>query len=88
MAVNTPVQGGAADVVKVAMVKLARRLEGAGFPASLLLQVHDELMLETAPEHVIELQGILTDVMESAMELRVPLKVECRVGMNWAESHG
>jgi len=88
MAINTPVQGGAADLVKLAMVKLHRRLANDGLPAKLVLQVHDELVVEAAPEAAEHVAEVVTEVMENVWQLSVPLKVDVGVGDNWAEVHG
>ena len=86
-AVNTPIQGTAADLIKVAMVRIDRRLSEQGSGAGMILQVHDELILE-APE--AEVQAVVTLVreeMEGAAELVVPLEVAVGVGANWADIH-
>ncbi len=86
-AINAPFQGGAAEVIKRAMVRVPRALAEAGLKARMLLQVHDELVLE-APEAEAEATGaLLRRVMESVAELRVPLLVEVGQGLSWAEAH-
>jgi DNA polymerase-1 len=86
-AINAPFQGGAAEVIKRAMVRVPRALEEAGLAARMLLQVHDELVLE-APEAEADATGaLLKRVMESVAELRVPLLVEVGRGHSWAEAH-
>ena len=86
-AINAPLQGGAADIIKRAMVRLPAALAKAGLKARMLLQVHDELLFE-APEHEAPaLAALLRDVMESAATLSVPLVVETGVGKTWAEAH-
>ncbi len=85
-AMNTPIQGSAADIIKKAMIDLADRLEKDKFEAKLLLQVHDELILE-APKHEVEqLQKVLCEVMENAVSLSVPLKVDVSHGPTWYEA--
>lgn len=87
VATNTPIQGSAADLIKKAMVAVERRLQTAGLPASLLLQVHDELLLETA-EHAVEAtKAAVREEMEGVMSLAVPLRIDLGVGRNWAEAH-
>ncbi len=86
-AVNTTVQGSAADIVKRAMLSLDRRLGEEGFAASLLLQVHDELVLEAPVEELSALETLLREVMEGAAELVVPLTVDVHSGINWAAAH-
>lgn len=85
MAINTPVQGTAADVIKVAMIRLDAAL--ADRPARLLLQVHDELLLESPAEDAEEAAATMKAIMESAIDLDVPLKVDIGIGENWAEIH-
>ncbi|MGQ9557870.1 MAG: DNA polymerase I [Desulfurispora sp.] len=84
-AMNTPVQGSAADIIKLAMVGLDRELKKAGFKARLLLQVHDELILEAPPEELPALGPVLRRCMEQAFPLSVPLQVEMKQGPNWYE---
>lgn len=82
-AMNTPIQGSAADIIKQAMIDMAARLEAEGMETRMLLQVHDELIFE-APEHEIKkLQKIVPEVMESAITLDVPLKVDSSFGKSW-----
>lgn len=88
MAINTPVQGGAADIVKVAMLKLQRQLQASGLPARVVLQVHDELVVEADADVAQEVADIMREAMEKAYELDVPLKVDLGIGDNWAQIHG
>ncbi|MEI6359923.1 MAG: DNA polymerase I, partial [Synechococcus sp. ELA619] len=85
-AANAPIQGSSADIIKLAMVQLHRELATAGLPARLLLQVHDELVLEAAPEALDAVLDITRRTMETAVQLSVPLKVETAVGPNWMEA--
>lgn len=85
MAVNMPVQGTAADIMKIAMLKLADRLKSADLKARLLLQVHDELVLEVDLPDVMSAARLVRDTMVSAAELRVPLAVDVASGQNWEE---
>jgi DNA polymerase-1 len=84
MATNAPIQGTAADLVKIAMVRMARELRAHGLESRMLLQVHDELLFETPAAEVARLQALATEVMESALALDVPLKVDVKVGDDWA----
>jgi len=87
VAVNTPIQGSAADIVKTAMVNLDKRLAAEGSPARILLQVHDELILE-CPEDLAEVtSAIVKDEMERAMKLSVPLRVSVETGKRWGDFH-
>jgi DNA polymerase-1 len=82
-AINHPIQGTAADIVKLAMLRLHEAL--AGYRARMLLQVHDELLLETPEEEVDEVRSIVVDVMCHAVQLDAPLKVDVSTGQNWLE---
>ncbi len=88
MAVNAPVQGSAADLIKVAMIRVDRALRDSGLRARMLLQVHDELVFEAPEGEVPRLVAIVTEGMEKAMELQVPLKVDVAVGENWGSLKG
>jgi DNA polymerase I len=83
-AVNTPLQGTAADLIKLAMVKIQRKLEA--YRAALLLQVHDELVLEAPPGEVGEVSAVVRSEMESAAEFNVPLVVDVGTGNNWRDA--
>jgi DNA polymerase I len=84
MATNAPIQGTAADLVKVAMVRMARELDAHRLESRMLLQVHDELLFEAPPAELDRLQALATQVMESAMSFDVPLKVDVKIGDDWA----
>ena len=83
MAINMPIQGTAADIVKIAMIRLDERLRAGGFRARPLLQVHDELLLEVPRDEVDRLVPILRETMENALPLDVPLTVDIKVGDDW-----
>ena len=85
-AANAPIQGSSADIIKLAMVQLHHTLGERGLSARLLLQVHDELVLEVAPEALQEVRELTCCTMEQALQLRVPLRVETAVGPNWMEA--
>ena len=85
-AMNTPVQGTAADIIKLAMVRIDRALREAGLQSRLILQVHDELLLECPPEEANRAADLLREAMEGAIELSVPLVAEVHRGKNWAEA--
>jgi DNA polymerase-1 len=82
-AINAVIQGSAADLIKLAMINVHRRLRDEGHPARLLLQIHDELVLETPPEHVSSLARLVREEMEHALSLDVPLKVDVSAGADW-----
>ncbi|MEM6433309.1 MAG: DNA polymerase, partial [Cyanobacteria bacterium P01_D01_bin.115] len=83
-AANAPSQGSSADIIKVAMIRLHEVLKG--YQTRLLLQVHDELVFEVPPEEWTELEPKITEVMESAVALKVPLVVDASSGPNWMEA--
>jgi DNA polymerase-1 len=85
--VNTPIQGSAADLIKVAMVELDRRLRAERLRGRLLLQVHDELVLESPAEEAHALSALVRETMEGALRLDVPVVVNVGMGANWAEIH-
>ena len=85
-AANAPIQGSSADIIKLAMVQLHKELEAAQLPARLLLQVHDELVLEAAPKALEPVLTLTRETMERAVALSVPLVVETGVGPNWMEA--
>ncbi len=86
MATNAPIQGTAADLTKIAMVRMARALAEGGFRSRMLLQVHDELLFEAPEDEVSRLEALAREVMESAMALDVPLKVDIKTGADWAQA--
>jgi DNA polymerase-1 len=83
MALNAPIQGSAADIIKIAMLKVARKLSADKFESRLLLQVHDELVFEVAAGEDEELMKLVTHEMESAVKLSLPLSVNIGVGLSW-----
>ena len=84
-AINSPIQGSAADLIKLAMIRVDRRLRETGSQALMLLQVHDELLFEAPEDEVAELAGIVKQEMEGACELRVPLLADVKAGANWRD---
>ncbi len=86
VALNTPVQGSAADIIKLAMVRIYKRLKDGGFKSKLILQVHDELIIETDISEKTEVSKILREEMESAAKLSVPLLVDMSEGENWYDA--
>ena len=86
-AVNAPIQGTAADVIKIAMVKIADRLKREGLKAEMLLQVHDELNFNVPLDEVERVKALVREEMEGAVKLSVPLRVDIGVGQNWLEAH-
>lgn len=85
-AMNMPLQGTAADVIKIAMIKVANRIKKEGLHSRLILQVHDELIVDTAEDEVEEVKNILVEEMQSAVTLSVPLTVETECGTRWFDA--
>jgi DNA polymerase-1 len=86
VALNTPIQGSAADIIKIAMVRVWKELKKRKLKSRLVLQVHDELLVETWEEELEEVKNILRVGMEEAVALSVPLTVDISVGRNWYEA--
>lgn len=86
-AINAPIQGTAADIMKIAMIRVDKALAEAGCESRIVLQIHDELLLEVPEREVEKVSSILKEGMENAMELSVPLTVECNYGKNWLDAH-
>jgi DNA polymerase-1 len=86
-ATNTPIQGSAADLIKLAMLEVRRRLARDGGGARMLLQVHDELLLEVPGDRLAAVEDAVRGAMERVFPLRVPLKVDVHAGANWSEAH-
>jgi DNA polymerase-1 len=90
-AINAPIQGTAADIIKRAMIRVPPALEDAKLDARMLLQVHDELLLEVPEKEVEKTSAVVREVMETAclptVELSVPLVADAGTGANWAEAH-
>ena len=86
-AVNAPIQGTAADIMKLAMIGVDRRMTGAGLKSRMVLQIHDELLFDCIPSEVEALRSMVVEEMENVISLSIPLTVECGVGKNWLEAH-
>ncbi len=87
VAVNTPVQGSAADLIKIAMIRLDQKLRRGEFKSKLVLQVHDELVLEVDEKELEDVRQLTVDSMQTVFELDVPLSVDAGTGKNWLEAH-
>ena len=87
IAANTPIQGSAADICKLAMLEINRRFKAAGFEAQMILQIHDELLFEAPANEVDDVIDVVRQCMEQPHELDVPLKVDIGAGSSWAEAH-
>ena len=90
-AINAPLQGAAADIIKRAMIRIPPALADAGLKAKMLLQVHDELLFDVPSEELEQTSALVREVMENAcrpaLELSIPLTADAGVGDNWAEAH-
>ena len=86
-AVNAPIQGSAADIIKLAMIETGRRISAEGLASRMVLQIHDELLFDVRSGEEQRLKEIVVDTMENIIRLSVPLTVECNYGKNWLEAH-
>ena len=86
VAMNAPIQGTAADIIKIAMIRVVHRLEKEGLRARLILQVHDELIVEAPEEEAPLVQQLLTEEMEQAIHLSVPMVAEATIGKTWYDA--
>jgi DNA polymerase-1 len=87
MAVNTPIQGSAADLIKKAMINIHARIREGKFRTRMILQVHDELVFEVPENEIEKIQPIIREEMETVYPLDVPLKIDMAYGSNWDEAH-
>jgi DNA polymerase-1 len=85
VAMNSPIQGSAADIIKLAMINVEKALRESGLDAKLILQIHDELIVEASEKDAAQVKEILVSEMENAVKLAVPLDVDISVGENWFE---
>ena len=85
-AMNMPLQGSSADIIKIAMVNIDRRLKREGFRSNLILQVHDELVIDAFESEKEAVSSLLREEMENAVQLKVPLVAEVHCGKNWYEA--
>jgi DNA polymerase-1 len=85
MAMNMPLQGTQADIIKIAMIRLEKKIREKQLPARIVLQVHDELVLEIDSRHRDDIAQVLTSTMENAFALDVPIVVEAKAGHNWED---
>ncbi len=86
-AINAPIQGTAADIIKIAMVRIHERLKSEKYASKMILQVHDELIFEVEPGELDRLREMVINEMSGAAKLDVPLKVDVGTGSNWLEAH-
>ncbi|WP_299064307.1 DNA polymerase I [uncultured Polaribacter sp.] len=86
-AVNAPIQGSAADIIKIAMINIHKRLQNEGFKSKMLLQVHDELVFDVLKDELEAIKPIIKHEMENAFKMTVPLNIEMDIGENWLEAH-
>ena len=86
-AINTPIQGSAADLIKIAMIQVDRQMADSGLASIMILQVHDELIFEVPANEVQRMKSLVKEIMESAYPLKAPIVADVRVGRNWLEAH-
>ena len=86
-AINAPIQGTAADIIKIAMIRVSHRFQREGIKSKMILQVHDELNFDVLPEELEKVSAIVKEEMESAVDYKVPLIADCGTGSNWLEAH-
>ncbi len=86
-AINAPIQGGAADIIKLAMIAVSRRIAAEGLRSKMVLQVHDELVFDVVPDERDRIVELVKQEMEGVCTLSVPLITECNYGKNWREAH-
>ena len=86
-AVNAPIQGTSADIIKLAMIAIDRRMTAEGMKSRMVLQIHDELLFEVRKDELERMRALVLQEMEHVLELSIPLTVECNYGTNWLESH-
>jgi len=87
VAINAPIQGSAADMIKIAMIDIHSEIKKRGLKSRMLLQVHDELVFEAHKDELAELKPLVVELMKSAMNVHIPIEVETGVGVNWLEAH-
>ena len=86
-AINAPIQGSAADIIKIAMIEVDKEMEKRKMKSKMLLQVHDELVFDMHQEEAVTLRSLVKDKMEQAISLQVPLIVDIGEGDNWLKAH-
>lgn len=83
MAINSPIQGTAADIIKIAMISIDQKIQDLNLKSKMLLQVHDELIFEVYEEELEQMKSIVKQEMENVVKLQVPLSVSMGIGINW-----
>ena len=86
-AINAPIQGSAADIMKIAMIEIYRRFQQEGIRSKMILQVHDEVIVDMLKEEQERVVAIVKEAMESAAQLSIPLISDAGIGTNWLEAH-
>ena len=86
MALNTPIQGTSADILKIAMIEIYKELKERNLKAKMIIQVHDELLIDCPKEEIEEVTNLIKDKMENAYKFSVPLKVDIQNGENWYDA--
>jgi DNA polymerase-1 len=86
-AINAPIQGAAADIIKIAMINIQDRMKAEDLKSKMLLQVHDELIFDVLPSELDKMKDLVKTEMEGAVSMSVPLEVEASLGENWLQAH-
>ena len=86
VAMNSPIQGSAADIMKISMLKVDEALEKSGFDARIVLQIHDELLVEVKEDEAAKVSELVEKAMKEAVSLKVPLEVDAHIGKTWLEA--
>ena len=86
-AINAPIQGSAADIIKIAMIRIEERIQKQKLKSNMILQVHDELNFDVFPDELEQMKAIVSEEMQNAVALKVPLIAEVGTGKNWLEAH-
>tara|TARA_B100001175_G_scaffold249518_1_gene216574 strand:- start:282 stop:665 length:384 start_codon:yes stop_codon:yes gene_type:complete len=85
--INMPIQGTAAELIKIAMININNRIKESSLNSKMILQIHDELLFDVPKDEIDKLSSLVQQEMESAIQLDIPLKVDCDYGQNWFEAH-
>ena len=86
-AINAPIQGSAADMIKIAMINIQREMKKHQFKSKMILQVHDELVFDVFKPELEEVKSVVENEMKTAIKMKVPIEVESGTGLNWLEAH-
>ena len=85
MAINMPIQGSAADVIKIAMINISKKIKEKNITSKMIIQVHDELIFEVPEEEILIMENLLNEIMPQALDLKVPLSIAISYGKTWGD---